>query len=95
MSFNTLECKMSIVKSKMMCTKMENKKEITGIELALLTVGGPERTRRTRLAKKLGVTRQAVFIWCKKGEIPVTQVKKVSDALKLPPHLLNSLFAEG
>ena len=73
---------------------MENKRQISGIELALLTVGGPERTRRTRLAKKLGVTRQAVFIWCKKGEIPVTQVKKVSDVLKLHPHLLNSLFAE-
>ena len=74
---------------------MENNKEITGIELALLTVVCPERTRRTRLAKKLGVTRQAVFIWYKKGEIPVTQVEKVSDVLKLPPHLLNSLFAEG
>ncbi len=94
MSFNTLECKMSIVKCKTIRMAMENKRQISGIELALLTVGGPERTRRTRLAKKLGVTRQAVFIWCKKGEIPVTQVKKVSDVLKLPPHLLNSLFAE-
>ena len=73
---------------------METKKDITGIELALLTIGGPERYRRTRLAQRIGVTRQTVFNWCKQGEIPVTQVKRVSDALKLPPHLLNSLFAE-
>ena len=73
---------------------METQNQITGIELALITVGGPKRTRRTRLAQKVGVTRQTVFNWCKQGEIPVNQVKKVSDVLKLPPHLLNSLFAE-
>ena len=94
MSFNTFRCKMSIVKCLTKMAIMENKTQITGIELALLTVGGPLRTRRSRLARKVGVTRQTVFYWCKRGEIPVTQVKKVSDALNLPPHLLNSLFAE-
>lgn len=74
---------------------METKNQITGIDLALMTIGGPARYRRTRLAKKVGVTRQTVFHWCKRGEIPVNQVKRVSEALKLPPHLLNSLFAEG
>lgn len=71
---------------------MEKQKQLTGIDLALITVGGPARNRRTRLAKKLGVTRQTIFHWCKQGEIPVTQVKRVSEILRLPPHLLNDLF---
>lgn len=71
-----------------------NDKQLTGIELALMAIGGPERSRRTRLAKRVGVTRQTVFHWCKTGQIPVTQVKKVSRALNLPPHLLNDLFAQ-
>lgn len=65
----------------------------SGVELALMAIGGPKRTRRTRLAKKLGVTRQAVSYWCKIDEIPPARVKQVSEALKLPPHLLNSMFA--
>ena len=64
----------------------------SGIDIALMAVGGPERTRRTRLAKRVGVTRQTVFHWVKKGEIPVKKVRKVSEALNIPPHLLNRLF---
>ncbi len=64
----------------------------SGIDLALMAVGGPVRTRRSRLAKKVGVTRQTVFHWCKQGEIPVNRVKDVARVLNLPPHLLNSMF---
>lgn len=72
---------------------VESENKLTGIELALMAVGGPRRNRKTLLAKRLGVTRQTIFYWTKTGEIPLSQVKHVSKVLGLPPHLLNSLFA--
>ena len=74
--------------------KMETQNQITGIELALMTVGGPKRTRRTRLAQKVGVTRQTVFNWCKPGDMPAPQARTEPAVLKRPPPHLNRRCAE-
>lgn len=65
-----------------------------GIDLALRWVGGAQYGRISRLAKKLGVSRQVVSHWLKTGEIPPTRVREVSKVTGIPPHLLNDLFAQ-
>lgn len=74
-----------------MKSDIENKER--GIDLALRSVGGPEFGRISRLAEKIGVSRQVVSHWIKTGEIPPTRIREVSKATGIPAHLLNDLFS--
>lgn len=56
----------------------------TGIEKAVEKAGGA-----ARLAERVGVTRQAVYIWIESGEVPAGSVIAVFDATGVPVTELN------
>lgn len=51
----------------------------TGIELAVDLAGG-----QTELAKRLGVSQQAVFKWLKQGFVPLMRAQEIEAELGIP-----------
>lgn len=56
---------------------------LTPPEIAASVVGG-----QSKLADRLGCTRQRVSAWCKDGKIPRVHLAKVSEVTKLPLEVL-------
>lgn len=71
----------------------KDKKEISkGLSLAIKACGGTQ----IGLAKKMGVSKQAVNAWVRKGRFPddLNTLKKVSLATGVPVYLLADFVSE-
>lgn len=56
-----------------------------GVDLALEAVAG----NASALARLVGVSPQSVSLWKKKGVIPPSRVKQISEIFKIPREKLN------
>jgi hypothetical protein len=67
---------------------------LTGIEKAILKASGGYKPRDTALAKLLGVSKQAVYVWRLRGWVPSLRAIEIERELGIPrDELLNPSLA--
>lgn len=71
-----------------MNTTATEQKDMSGISLAILCVGG----NGSNLARVLGVSPQAISRWKRQGSVPIKQAIRIEQIFKIPRAKLNPIF---